>query len=102
VIDRRRASTRDSVNLAASIRGFGHATPSRICNLSLGGAFLRQREPFFVGQRVRLTFELPGWGLLDATALVRWWNQDGAGVKFEGLRAGEIWALNQYLKSLVN
>lgn len=99
---KRRASTRDSVDLAVSLEAFGDAASLRISNLSLGGAFVRHRKPFFVGQRVRLSFLLPGWGVLDAAALVRWKNDDGFGVQFQSLRAGEIWALNAYLKSLVN
>lgn len=99
---KRRASTRDSVDLAASIEAFGDAANLRISNLSLGGAFVRHHRPLFVGQRVRLSFLLPGWGVLDAPALVRWKNDEGVGVQFQSLRAGEIWALNAYLKSLVN
>jgi len=99
---RRRASTRDSVDLAASLEAFGDAANLRICNLSLGGAFIRHRKQLFVGQRVRISFLLPGWGVLDAPALVRWKNADGVGLQFQSLRAGEIWALNAYLKSLVN
>jgi hypothetical protein len=81
---------------------FGDAANLRISNLSLGGAFVRHHQPMFVGQHVRIAFLLPGWGVLDAAALVRWKGSDGFGVQFQSLRAGEIWALNCYLKSLVN
>lgn len=99
---KRRSSTRDSVDLAASVEVLGDAASLRISDLSLGGAFVQHRRPLFVGQRVRLSFLLPGWGVLDASALVRWKNPNGCGVQFQSLRAGEIWALNAYLKSLVN
>lgn len=99
---KRRASTRDIVDLEASLEGLGGTASPRIRDLSLGGAFVRHERPLFVGQRVRLSFLLPGWGVLDAAALVRWKNPDGFGVQFQSLRAGEIWALNAYLKSLVN
>jgi len=99
---KRRASTRDSVDLAASLEAFGDAANLRISNLSLGGAFVRHPDRLYVGAHVRVSFLLPGWGVLDAVALVRWNNDDGAGLQFQSLRAGEIWALNSYLKSLVN
>ena len=102
VPSRGRASTRDNVDLAVRVNALGRSANLRISNLSLGGAFIRHRRPLFVGQRLRVSFLLPGWGVLDAAALVRWTNEAGVGVQFQSLGAGEIWALNVYLKTLLH
>ena len=60
-----------------------HATPS---------ALLRGDPDFY-----------PEWRPLPAATILlqyRWSNIDGVGVQFDGLRARDVWALNEYFKQL--
>jgi uncharacterized protein (TIGR02266 family) len=69
-------------------------------NLSFGGVFVESdaRVPF--GARVALRFALPT-GEVVVDGVVRWL-EDGAGqargfgVRFDGLRARDVWALNKF------
>src|SRR6476469_8448042 len=70
-------------------------------NASLGGMFLRTEEKVPYGTEVKLRFRLPG--LKEDTvsaAIVRWNRPEGFGVQFGSLRALEVWALNQWFKTL--
>jgi hypothetical protein len=37
---------------------------------------------------------------IDVGGTVRWSNAEGVGVQFDGLRARDVWALNEYFKQL--
>lgn len=71
-------------------------------DVSVGGMFVEcgERVPF--GDKVQLRFELPSLGrVIIAEALVRWVDPAaGIGVQFTGLRAGEVWAFQQLIRSL--
>lgn len=54
-----------------------------------------------MGQRVRIAFLVPTLNhAIEVGAIVRWSNADGVGVQFDGLRARDVWALNEYFKQL--
>lgn len=70
-------------------------------NLSLGGAFIAgpaTLRPAF-GARLELRLTLPGGkDRVVAGAIVRWSNDDGFAVQFDGLRARDVWALGKFLE----
>jgi hypothetical protein len=101
--DNRRTSTRHEVDIACTLAvggAGGAAEPCKIKNLSLGGAQLESRK-LPMGERVHVTFRLPTLEDPVATAaVVRWCNEQGVGVQFDGLRARDVWALGKYFESL--
>jgi len=68
-------------------------------NVSLGGMFIVCLETVPFGEIVRLRFELRDLaGPVITTAVVRWIeSSSGIGVQFTGLRAREVWALQQLI-----
>lgn len=72
-----------------------------IRNLSLGGVLVGDvgRQP--LGQRVHIAFSVPApLHEIAVGAVVRWTDSEGVGLQFEGLRARDVWALNEYFKRL--
>ncbi len=70
-------------------------------NLSLGGALLAANARFAMGQRVQVSFHVPSMtDAIEVGATIRWSNIDGVGLQFDGLRARDVWALNEYFKQL--
>ncbi len=71
-------------------------------NLSLGGMFLESSELLPLQTTVQLRFKLPAQPEpVEVTAEVRWVEKGegallaGMGVRFHGLRARDVWALNR-------
>ncbi len=66
-------------------------------NMSLGGLFMGLDAPIPFGAVVRVSFSLPELDdPVDVDAHVRWVQPDvGIGVQYAGLRAREVWALQQ-------
>lgn len=70
-------------------------------NLSLGGTLVIAKAKYPMGQRVQLQFHVPIVNhAIDVGGTVRWSNTEGVGVQFDGLRARDVWALNEYFKQL--
>ena len=68
-------------------------------NVSLGGMFIRAAEPPPFHSTVRLRFRIPALRQdTNVDAHVRWIEEGGFGVQFIGLRAIEVWGLNQLFK----
>ncbi len=99
--DNRRTSTRYDVWIEAKMSVNGNAADVTMTNLSLGGALIGGlKRP--MGQRVQLSFRIPTLEqAIDTGAVVRWSDAKGIGLQFDGLRAQEVWALNEYFKQLV-
>ncbi|MCB9666831.1 MAG: PilZ domain-containing protein [Myxococcales bacterium] len=67
-------------------------------DLSLGGIFVVLDRPPPIGAKVVLRMSLPNLKETSfISATVRWHGDAGAGLRFDGLRAIEAWALNQLL-----
>ncbi len=99
--DNRRSTTRYDVSIPADIDIGDNSHALNITNLSLGGAFVHHDARLPIGTRVHLKFEIPGrTDPIDVGGSVRWVADLGAGVQFDGLRAGEVWSLNQYFTAL--
>lgn len=70
-------------------------------NISLGGLYIVTETKVPFGMDVKVRLQVPSLkepATVDAK--VRWVKPDGFGIQFGSLRALEVWALNQYFKSL--
>ena len=65
-------------------------------NVSVGGMLVAVAEPVTFGSTVRLKFRLPALkNETQVEAAVRWVANGKIGVQFLGLRAIDVWGLNQ-------
>lgn len=73
-------------------------------NLSLGGVFVALDHALPFGSKVRLKFRVPTQTeVTEVDGQVRWAEVEdgvvrGVGIRFEGLRARDVWALNKYFE----
>jgi len=74
-------------------------------NISLGGVFLETSETSPLQSRLQIRFRIPTQPEpIEVTGEVRWVEPGGAnqaagmGVRFQGLRAREVWALNRFFQ----
>ena len=72
-----------------------------IVNISLGGALVVAGTKLSMGQRVTINFHIPTVEeAIDVGSTVRWSDDKGVGLQFDGLRARDVWALNKYFEQL--
>lgn len=101
-VTNRRTAHRHDVSLPAELIVGGETHAVTIENVSLGGLQLRFGERLSMGQRVRVQFSVPTdtnayeASSIAVDAVVRWSNEDSVGLQFDGLRARDVWALNQF------
>lgn len=101
--DNRRTAIRHAVSIAGSL-SFG--TPPQtdeisIVNLSLGGALLVASKKYAMGERCNVVFKVPTQEEpIEVGATVRWSDEAAVGIQFDGLRARDVWALNEFFKQL--
>jgi hypothetical protein len=94
-----RSTTRHPVSIDTTVTYQENESSQTIVNLSLGGALLTFGERIAIGSRLDLVFRLPTLDKPVAVgATVRWASDDSIGVQFDGLRAREVWSLNEYFK----
>jgi hypothetical protein len=70
-------------------------------NIGLGGMYVECESPPPFGSTVQARFRLPSVDedmVVDGT--VRWVKSDGVGIQFGSLRARDVWALNQLLRTV--
>lgn len=85
-----------SLQLVLVYAGREHSVVTR--NLSMGGLFVVMDDPPPIGTKVTLRVLLPSLKEESRIACtVRWIGDEGAGLRFDGLRAIEVWALNNLL-----
>jgi hypothetical protein len=54
-----------------------------------------------MGERCHIAFKVPTQEEpIDIGATVRWSDDRSVGIQFDGLRARDVWALNEYFKQL--
>jgi PilZ domain len=100
VSDNRRA-TRHPVSIAAKLTIDGSSFEATLMNLSLGGAHVASNGKHPMGQRLSIAFKVPTpVHAIEVGAIVRWVDSLGIGLQFDGLRARDVWALNEYFKKL--
>jgi len=74
-------------------------------NISLGGLFLETKETFPLQTRLQIRFKIPTQPEpIEVSGEVRWVEPggpdqpSGMGIRFQGLRAREVWALNRFFQ----
>jgi hypothetical protein len=101
VPDNRRIQHRHDVSIPAKLTIDGTPKDCTMLNLSLGGALVSANTKYAMGQRVQIAFAVPALNHpIEIGGTVRWSNTDGVGVQFDGLRARDVWALNEFFKQL--
>jgi uncharacterized protein (TIGR02266 family) len=87
--------------VAEGRRQVGHSR-----NISLGGVFVETAEPLPVQTTIQVRFRVSTQPEpIDVTGEVRWVERGGAGqaagmgIRFHGLRARDVWALNRFFQS---
>jgi len=101
----RRIDPRYERQLDVEVVADGKKHTSRTVNISLGGLFLDSSTPLELGMTVQLRFQLPTQPEpVEVAGDVRWvvkkdGNHSGIGIRFQGLRARDVWALNQFFQS---
>jgi hypothetical protein len=99
-VKNKRTTERHVLELDAEIRVGDEWQAARTRNASLGGVFIDLRRPVAAGTRVRLRVQLaPGKDVIETDAIVRWQDDAGAGLQFDGLRARDIWLLGKFLEA---
>jgi len=73
-------------------------------NISLGGMYLEMLEPLPMLTKVVVKFRVPTQNeAVEVSGQVRWLEPGetvcGVGIRFDGLRAREVWALNRFFQS---
>ncbi len=101
--DNRRTAIRHAVSITGtfSTGDRSNAADCSIVNLSLGGALLATQKRYSMGERCHITFKIPTMEeAIDIGATVRWSDDKSVGIQFDGLRARDVWALNEFFKQL--
>ena len=99
--DNRRIRPRHVVSIPATLTVGGTPNDCTVLNLSIGGVLVLANANYAMGQRVQLSFRVPTMTeVIEVGGTVRWSNADGVGVQFDGMRARDVWALNEYFKQL--
>jgi len=82
-------------------RHLGHSR-----NISLGGMFVETAQALPVQTTIQVRFRVPTQPEpIDVTGEVRWVEAGGVGqlsgmgIRFHGLRARDVWALNRFFQS---
>jgi Tfp pilus assembly protein PilZ len=101
VASNRRIQTRHVVAMPITLTVDGTPNSCTVMNLSLGGAQVAANTKFSMGQHVQISFQVPTMAeAIEVGGTIRWSNAEGVGVQFDGLRARDVWALNEYFKQL--
>ena len=99
--DNRRTATRHDVAIPSMMTIDDKPVDALMVNISLGGALVETGAKHAIGQRVHIKFHVPTQeDMIDVGATVRWADAKCTGVQFDGLRARDVWALNEYFKQL--
>jgi uncharacterized protein (TIGR02266 family) len=102
----RRIDPRYERQLEVEVLYEGKKQISRTRNLSLGGLYLESATALAIGTTVQLRFQLPTQPEpVEVAGDVRWVDKKGpgdmtgVGIRFQGLRARDVWALNRFFQT---
>jgi Tfp pilus assembly protein PilZ len=103
----RRIDPRYDRQLRVEVSCDGKEYVCRSRNMSLGGMHLDCAGPLPIGATATLRFQIPTQPeLIEVAGDVRWvaplpdgGDQVGIGIRFQGLRARDVWALNRFFQS---
>lgn len=98
----RRAHDRIDATFNVKITYGGRHIEARCINISQGGMLLSVDEQIPIGEVITAEFRLPDHPQMISTEARICWSErearQGIGVKFIGLRAIEVWAINQLFR----
>ncbi len=103
-MEHRRSDRRYERRVAIDFTYEGTAYSSHTRNISLGGVFIDTDRTLPFGARLGLKFKVPTQAEpIEVEGQVRWLEMEegrlrGIGVRFEGLRARDVWALNKFFE----
>jgi len=106
-MEHRRSDRRYERRVAIDVVHEGRSFSAHTRNISLGGVFIETETTLPFGARVGLKFRLPTQHEpIEAEGQVRWLEMEeghvrGIGIRFDGLRARDVWALNKFFESPV-
>jgi uncharacterized protein (TIGR02266 family) len=102
----RRIDPRYDRQLSVEITCEGEEQIGRSRNVSLGGMYLESRKTMPIGAAVTLRFHIPTQPeAVEVAGDVRWVvtspgsDEIGIGIRFQGLRARDVWALNRFFQT---
>jgi len=96
-----RTTNRYPVELNVTVLSQGESRDASLVNLSVGGALISGFDRLPIGTKLTLTFNVPTSELpIEIKSIVRWSTESSTGVQFDGLRAREVWSINEYFKNL--
>ena len=101
----RRSDPRYDRRVDVEITSDGETIRAVSVNLSLGGMFVETNQLLVEQTPVQVRFSIPTQPEpVDVAGEVRWLQRDpgrpsGMGIRFHGLRAREVWALNRVFQS---
>jgi type IV pilus assembly protein PilZ len=100
--DTRRAYDRLDITFDVVVHHADRELEATCLNISQGGMFVQTPEPLPIDAQLSVVFRLPDIAQpVTAQARVAWSEQKtrrGVGVQFLGLRAIEVWAINQLFR----
>jgi uncharacterized protein (TIGR02266 family) len=107
-VEHRRSDRRYERRVPIDVVHEGRTLSSHTRNISLGGVFVDAAEALPFGALVSLRFRLPT--LSEDTTVdgqVRWVEMEegqvrGIGIRFQGLRARDVWALNKFFEQPID
>jgi uncharacterized protein (TIGR02266 family) len=105
-LEHRRSDRRYDRKIAIEIAPKDDSAPfaSYTRNISLGGVFVEADRAMPFGARVTVKFKVPTQSdPIVADGQVRWVETEdgqvrGVGIRFDGLRARDVWALNKFFE----
>jgi uncharacterized protein (TIGR02266 family) len=103
-VEHRRSDRRYDRRLEIDITHEGQTFSTFTRNISLGGVFVDHDRALPFGSRVSLKFRVPTQNdAIIVDGQVRWVEMEegtvkGIGIRFEGLRARDVWALNKFFE----
>lgn len=98
----KRSHARFPATLEVTLIVAGERHLARTRDVSLGGMFVYTDRRIAFGSDVQVELVIPA--LKERTTLecvARWHDEGGLGLSFKGMRAREVWALNQLFKTAV-
>jgi uncharacterized protein (TIGR02266 family) len=104
----RRTDRRYDRRVPIDVTHDGATFTTETINISLGGVFVACNRALPFGARVKLRFRVPTQSeYIEAEGDIRWAESEegtvrGVGIRFDGLRAKDVWALNKYFEKPVD
>ena len=103
-MEHRRSDRRYDRRVPIDFSHEGSSFSAHTRNISLGGVFIETEMALPFGARVALKFRVPTQHEgVEVEGQVRWLEMEeghvrGIGIRFDGLRARDVWALNKFFE----